>query len=471
MLILPNYAKNTASELGGDGNAITVGGVDENGEDATNELTYLFMDATMNIKNMTNSFSMRVSSKSPEKYLNKIAEVYSKTCGPALFNDDIIIPALVKTGTSLEDARNYAIIGCVEPTGSGDTFGCTSGNDISLVGLLELVLTNGKFRMMGKRTGLKTGDPKKFKSFKEVFEAFKAQLADTVRFIAECTNCKDQVYMEKFHNPYISLTLEGCLENAKDMAQAGTKYNYSSIGGRGLGTTADSLLAIKKAVFEDKLITMKELVKIINKNFRKNEPLRQTLINKYPKYGNDDDEADEMASLVTQLFCEEVLKQESIRGGCFRTGFFSYGMNIIDGSFLGATPNGRKAGEAVSNSISPCNECERSGMTAVLKSYSKLNHELIPNGSSLNIKISPSLLNTEDKRMKFVSLLESFIDLKGMHAQFNVIDAGMLEDAQLHPENYLGLAVRVSGYCAYFNDLGKPVQDDIIQRTRFEHFS
>ena len=470
LLILPNYAKNSASELGGDGNAITIGGVDENGEDATNELTYLFMDATMNIKNMTNSFSMRVSSKSPEEYLLKIAEVYSKTCGPAVFNDEIIIPALVKTGTSLEDARNYAIIGCVEPTGAGDTFGCTSGNDISVVGLLELVLTNGKFRMMGKRTGLKTGNPKKFKSFEEVFEAFKAQLTDTIGFIADCVNYKDQVYMEKFHNPYISLTLEGCLESAKDMAQAGAKYNYSSIGGRGLGTTVDSLIAIKKAVFEDKLLTMKELIKVINKNFRKNEPLRQTLINKYPKYGNDDAEADEMARLVTQLFCEEVLKQESIRGGCFRTGFFSYGMNIIDGSFLGATPNGRKAGEPVSNSISPSNGCEHNGLTAVIKSYSKLDHELIPNGSSLNVKISPALLNTEEKRTKFVSLLESFIDLKGMHVQFNVIDAGMLRDAQLHPENYLGLTVRVSGYCAYWNDLGGPVQEDIIQRTRFENF-
>lgn len=470
LLILPNYAKNSASELGGDGNAITVGGVDENGEDATNELTYLFMDATMNIKNMTNSFSMRVSSKSPKKYLLKIAEVYSKTCGPAVFNDEIIIPALVKTGTSLEDARNYAIIGCVEPTGAGDTFGCTSGNDISVVGLLELVLTNGKFRMMGKRTGLKTGNPKKFKSFEEVFEAFTSQLEDTIAFIAECVNYKDQVYMEKFHNPYISLTLEGCLENAKDMAQAGAKYNYSSIGGRGLATTVDSLIAIKKAVFEDQMLTMKELIKVINKNFRKNEPLRQALINKYPKYGNDNAEADEMARLITQLFCEEVLKQESIRGGCFRTGFFSYGMNIIDGSFLGATPNGRKAGEPVSNSISPSNGCEKSGMTAVLKSYSKLNHELIPNGSSLNVKISPALLSSEDKRMKFVSLLESFIELKGMHVQFNVIDAGTLEDAQKHPENYLGLTIRVSGYCAYFNDLGAPVQADIIQRTRFETF-
>jgi len=177
-----------------------------------------------------------------------------------------------------------------------------------------------------------------------------------------------------------------------------------------------------------------------------------------------------MAALVTKLFCEEVLKQESVRGGCFRTGFFSYGMNIIDGSFLGATPNGRKAGDAVSNSISPSNGCEKNGITAVLKSYSKLEHKLIPNGSSLNVKISPALLNSEEKRMKFISVLKSFIELQGMHVQFNVIDAGMLEDAQIHPENYLGLVVRVSGYCAYFNDLGKPVQDDIIQRTRFDHF-
>ncbi|MFW9898449.1 MAG: glycyl radical protein [Candidatus Thorarchaeota archaeon] len=469
LLILPNYAKQSASELGGDNNACTVGGLDENGEDATNELSFVFMDAAINIKNMTNSFSMRVSSKSSEEYLLKIAEVFSHTSGPAIFNDEIIIPALVKTGYLLEDARNYGIIGCVEPTGVGDTFGCTSGNDISLVGVLELVLTNGKFRMMGKRTGLKTGKLHKFKSFEDVLEAFKKQLSDTIEFIANCVNSKDKIYMERFHNPFISLTLKGCLENGMDMTKASAKYNFTSIGGRGLSTTADSLLAIKKAVFEDKLISMKELKKLLNTNFRRKETIRQKLINKIPKYGNDDEEADEMAKWVAETFCDEVFKQESIRGGYFRPGFFSYGMHVFDGSFLGATPNGRKAGEAVSNSMSPSNRCEKRGPTAVIKSYAKINHEKIPNGSSLNLRLNPSFLKTTERKDKFVSLLKSFIELKGMHMQFNIIDDDILRDAQIHPENYLDLVVRVSGYSAYFTDLGKPVQDDIIQRVQFNN--
>ncbi|MHA1894928.1 MAG: glycyl radical protein [Candidatus Helarchaeota archaeon] len=467
LLILPSYAKQTASELGGDNNAVTIGGVDEEGNDATNELTYLFMDAIQGINSMTNSFSMRVHSKCTDEYLMKIAEVYSKTSGPAVFNDEIIIPALMKAGNSLEDARNYSIIGCVEPTSSGNTFGCTSGNDISLVGLLEMVLNNGKLRMMGKRTGIQTGKLEDFKSFEQILEAYKIQTKNAVEYIAKCVNLKDKVYMTSFHNPFVSLTLEGCLESAMDMTEGGAKYNHASISGRGLSTTADSLLAIKKAVFEEKFITLKELSKMLKSNFRGKEVIRQKLINKISKYGNDDEEADNMARWVAEIFCDAVYEQKSIRQGVFRPGFFSYGMHVVDGSFLGATPNGRKAGRPVSNSMSPGNGCEREGPTAVIKSNARINHELISNGSSLNLKLNPALLKTEENKKKFISLLRTFIDLKNMHVQFNVIDDEILRDAQIHPEQYLDLVIRVSGYSAYFTDLGKPVQDDVIQRVQF----
>jgi len=470
LFILPSYAKQTASELGGDNNAVTIGGVDKKGEDAANELSFIFMDAIGNIKSMTNSFSMRLHSKSSEDYLLKVVEVFSKTSGPAIYNDEIIVPALMTAGDSLEDARNYGIIGCVEPTSCSNTHGCTAGNDISLVGILEKVIINGKLRMMGKRTGLKTGKFEKFKTFENILEAYKKQLYHSIKFIANCVNCKDKVYMEGFHNPYLSLTLDGCLECGLDLTQGGAKYNYGSITARGLATAADSLLAIKKAVFDEKWLTLKELKKILNKNFRKNEVLRQKLINKVAKYGNDDDEADEIAKWITEVFCDEVLKQKSIRnGGCFRPGFFSYGMNVMDGSLLGATPNGRKAGEPVSNSMSPSNNVEKKGITAIIKSYSKINHEKIPNGSALNIKLSPSFLQSEERRKSFIYLLRSFVDLKAMHAQFNTIETKTLLDAQIHPEDYWDLVVRVSGYCAYFNDLGKPVQEDIIQRTQFDN--
>jgi len=467
LLILPSYGKMTASELGGDNNATAVGGVDKKGEDATNDLSYIFMDAIINIKCMTNSFSMRVHSKSPDEYLMKIAEVYSHTSGPAIFNDEIIIPALVKAGDSLEDARDYSIIGCVEPTSAGNTFACTSGNDISLVGLLEMVLNDGKIRMMGKPTGVRTGKLEDFQSFDEILDAYKAQIKHAVEFIAKCVDLKDKVYMEHFHNPFVSITLDGCLDNATDMTMGGAKYNYSSISGRGLSTVADSLLAIKKAVFEEKILTLKELSKMLKSNFRGKKIIRQRLINKIPKFGNDNEEADEMASWVANAFCDEVYKQNSIRGGVFRPGFFSYGMNVMDGSFLGATPNGRRAGEPVSNSMSPSNGSEKMGPTATIKSSSKICHEKISNGSSLNMKLNPSLLQSDAGKKKFVAMLKTFIDLKNMHVQFNVINDEMLREAQIHPEEHMDLVIRVSGYSAYFTDLGKPVQNDIIKRVQF----
>ena len=470
LLVLPSYAKQTASELGGDNNAVTIGGVDKNGNDAANDLSFIFMDAIINIKSMTNSFSMRLHSKSTDDYLLKVAEVFSNTSGPAIYNDEIIVPALMETGCSIEDSRDYGIIGCVEPTSCSNTHGCTAGNDISLVGILEKVLNNGKLRMMGKRTGLKTGKFEKFKSFEEILEAYKKQLSFTIEYIAKCVNGKDKVYMERFHNPYLSLTIDGCLESGLDITEGGAKYNFGSITARGLATAADSLFAIKKAVFDEKWITLKELKKVLDKNFRKNETIRQKLINKIAKYGNDNDEVDEIARWVAEIFCDETMKQKSIRnGGIFRPGFFSYGMNVIDGSFLGATPNGRRAGEPVSNSISPSNNAEKKGPTAIIKSYAKLNHKKISNGSALNIKLSPSFLESEERRKAFTYLLRSFVDLNAMHVQFNTVDTKTLLNAQIHPEDYWDLIVRVSGYCAYFNDLGKPVQDDIIQRAQFNN--
>lgn len=471
LFVLPNYGKQTASELGGDNQAVTIGGVNMDGIDATNPLSHVFLDAITNIKSMTNSFSIRLHSNSPGEYISKVTDVISKTSGPALFNDEIIIPSQVNSGMSLKDARDYGIIGCVEPSSCGNTHSCTSGNDISIVGILEMALNDGRLRMMGKRTGVKTGKARDFESFEQVKDAFKAQMKKQVEFIAECVNLKDKVYMERFHNPYISLTLEGCLENAMDFTGGGARYNFSSISGRGLATAADSLYTIKKAVFDEQWISMKELLKALDKNFRKNEPLRLKLKNKIVKYGNDNEEVDQMASWIAESFCNVVNAQTSIRKGTgFRPGFFSYGMNVYDGSFLGATPNGRLAGEPVSNSASPSNGSELNGPTAVIKSYSKLKQEKISNGSSLNLKISPSFFNTKQRKEKFVSLIKAFVKLKAMHMQFNVVDTKTLIEAQENPQNYLDLVVRVSGYSAYFNDLGRPVQDDIIDRCQFNSF-
>ncbi|MBW1990305.1 MAG: glycyl radical protein, partial [Deltaproteobacteria bacterium] len=468
LLILPEFAKNTASELGADNCAVTVGGVDRQGNDAANELTDLFFDAICEIRSMTNSFSIRVGSHSSQQYLEKTARVFAHTSGPAVFNDDVICAALSGCGYSAEDARDYSVIGCVEPAGSNDTFGCTSGNDVSLVGVLEMVFTNGRIRMMGRRTGVATGNPARFSSFDQVLSAFRRQLAAQVALIAACVNEKDRVYMERFPNPAISMTLTGCLESGRDMTAGGARYNFGSIGGRGLATTADSLCAVKKAVFEEKWLSMAELVRLLDTNFRDAEDMRLRLLKKTPKYGNDDPEADAMAGWVAKVFCEEVSRHKNIRGGPFRPGFFSYGMHVYDGMLLGATPNGRRAGEPVSNSLSPSTGSETKGPTAVINSYASLCHSRISNGSSLNIRLSPSLVRCEKGEKNLAALLAGFVKRGAMHVQFNVVDDTTLRAAQANPENYTDLVVRVSGYCAYFTDLGRAIQEDVIRRIAFD---
>lgn len=470
LIILPAIAKDTGSELGADNQTITIGGLNVNGENSTNELSYLFLEAVKNIKCMTNGVNIRISNKAPVDFLIKTAEVFSITSGPAVFNDDVIISALVGCGYSLEDARNYAIIGCVEPTSDGNTFGCTSGNDVSLVGTLEMVLTNGYLRIMGKKVGLETGNPKNFKSFDELMDAYKKQLAYNIEFIVKYVNIKDKVYADNFHNPYVSSTLLGCIENGLDMTQGGAKYNFNSISGRGLGTVTDSLSVIKKLVFDKKDLTMSELINALNYNYKDREKIRQILLNRAPKYGQDDDFADNIARDIAEMFCDEVSKYSTIRGGIFRPSFFSYGMHVVEGSFLGATPDGRCAGEPVSNSISPSNGAETKGPTAVLKSCAKINHRKISNGCSLNMKFLPSLLRTEKDIRNFAYLIKTYFELGGMHIQFNVVDNKILRDAQKNPEKYKDLVVRVSGYSAYFVDLGKSIQNEIIARTEFGNY-
>lgn len=470
LLVLPSFAKQTGSELGADNNALTIGGVDREGRDAANELSVLFMEAAGNIKCMSNSFAVRVHSQSSPEFLEKVTQLVSRTNGPAIFNDHAIIPSQESCGHSREDARDYSIIGCVEPTSSGNTFGCTAGNDISLVGVLEMVLNNGRLFMMGHRTGLKTGKPENFSSFDDMLSAYKKQLAHSVAFIAHCVNAKDEIYRDHFHNPYVSLTLDGCLDSGMDVTQGGALYNFGSISARGLATTADSLLAVKKAVFEERWISMSDLLTALRTNFRDNEVLRQKLIHKIPKYGSDSKEADDMARWVADQFCEEVFRQKPVRGSCFRPGFFSYGMHVFDGMMLGATPDGRRAGEPVSNSLSPSNGSERNGLAGVLNSNARIPHEKISNGSSLNIRLSPSMFSTSERREKFIALLKGFIINGNMHMQLNVVDSETLKDAQKRPELYTDMVVRVSGYSAYFTDLGVPLQDDLIRRTQFNSY-
>ena len=470
LLMIPAGGKSTGSELGADNEAITVGGVDRDGCDATNDLSYLFLEASAGLRSMVNSFSIRVSETSPPEWTRRVAQLFSVTSGPAVFNDEAIVPSLIGCGYALEDARDYAIVGCVEQTGDGDTFGCTSGNDISLVGALEMTLFRGRLWVVGKRVGPDTGDPRAFATFDEFLAAYKRQVRFLTDLVARATDLKDQVYAEGFPNPFVSATVAGCLDRARDLTQGGAKYDFSSISARGLGTVADSLAAIRRFVYEEKKVSMAELLAALKTNFRGHEPLRQMLRTKAPKFGRDDDAADALAKDVAETFCREVAERPAARGGVFRPSFFSYGMHVMEGSFIGATPDGRLAGAPVSNSLSPTNGADSRGPTAVFRSLAKIDHTLISNGCALNVRLRPSLVAGAERIEKLAQLVRGYFAMGGMEVQFNVVDTQTLRDAQAHPENHRGLVVRVSGYSAYFTDLGTAIQNEIIARTAHGEF-
>ena len=468
LIMLITAGKDTASEMAVGSNTFTVGGLDRDGNDATNDLSYLFVEAHDNMKALANNLSVRISGKTPREFLERSCESYRSTSGLAFFNDEVIVKELAEDGYSPEDARDYSIVGCVEPTSTGNSFACTAGNDISLAGVLEMTLKRGRMLFSGRTVGAPTPDPRTFSSFDDLKEAFGEQLSFNVEKLVRAVELLDRAYSEEFPCPPLSATLEGCLESGRDMTRGGAKYNYGSITGRGLGTVVNSLTAIRWAVFERNILTMDELMRLLERNFRGAESVRQTLLSKAPKYGNDDGEADGIATWVTEVFCREVRKHRCGRGGFYRPGMFSYGVHVMDGLYLGATPDGRLAGEPVSNGISPVNGTERGGPTAVLQSAAKAGGSQLSNGTALNMRLSPGLLASDESTGKLASLVEGYFALGGRHVQFNVVDTATLKEAQAHPEKYPDLVVRVSGYCAYFTDLGTSIQNDIIARTDFE---
>lgn len=467
LMILPYAGKNTGNELGSDSCVPTVGGVDADGNDAVNELSGIILDAFANVKSLGNSFTIRLSEKSPRWFWEKALATFRHTSGAALFNDEMVVKALERCGMPAADARDYGVIGCVEPTGDGNTFGCTSGNDISLAAAVEMALNNGYLRIMGKRIGPATGNARNFTNFEELMHAYNRQVAFLVDTVARAVNLKDDVYRNGFHNPYISATLTGCVENARDMTCGGARYNFASISGRGLGTAVDSLAAVKHFVFDKGELSMAALLDMLDNNFAHQEVFRRKLLCLAPKYGADNGPADAIAARVCAFFCDHVSGHQSIRRGPFRPSFFSYGMHVLEGLYIGALPNGRKAGEPVSNSLSPSNGVEKQGPTGVLRSVARMDHTRVSNGLAVNIKLSPALFAGQERLDKMIALVKGYFAEGGMEVSPNVVSNQTLKAAQQHPEQYQDLVVRVSGYSALFTDLGRPLQDEIISRTEF----
>lgn len=443
---------------------IVLGGLTEEGLDATNELSILCLKATSDIKFPQPSLSVRYHMNSPDDFMIDVAKVIRLGIGlPALYNDEAHIPALMNRGVTLKDARNYALVGCVEPTPAGKSFPNAAGSKFNLVKCLELALYGGEDPVTGKKVGLET--EKNFLSFDDLLNAYKKQVQHFVRKMVLAENIIENAHKELTPLPWLSVMTGGCLEKGKEVLEGGAKYNFTGPQGVGLATVADSLAAIKKLVFENSQTTIEELKQKLKENFESDERYRQMLINLSPKYGNDDDYVDLLAREVMDIFAAEVEKFSNTRGGQFHAGMFPASANVSLGRVVGATPDGRRYGEPLPDGISPVQGRDTSGMTAVFNSVSKLNHLRTSNGTLLNQKLHPLTLSTDEGLRKLVSAIRAYFSKRAMHVQFNVVSSEILKDAQRNPEKYQGLVVRVSGWSAFWVTIDKALQDDIISRS------
>jgi len=447
---------------------LTIGGVDRNGKDATNELSYLMLDAYTHLKTVQPTFSIRIHEMTPEDFLYKVGESVKSGTSIALFNDEVMIKSLLKIGFTLEDSREYAPIGCVEPQHPYKSFGSTNANQINIMKCLELALTNGIDIVTRVDYGVKSD--KKITTYEDLWEAFKNQTRYFIKNMVLTMEVLDTAIAEINPQPFLSAITENCLEIGLDVTQGGAIYNFTGAQLIGLATVADSLAVIKKIVFEDKLLSFEELVQMLKKNYRgiyqgkKGSEWREIFINKVPKYGNDVDEVDQIAVDVVNFYCEEILKYSNYRGGKFNPGILSTSFHLAFGIFTGASANGRKSKDPLSNGVGPTNGMDKNGPTAILNSVKKLDHGLITNGDSLILAFHPNTLNAEI----FPSLIRTFFQPDGgFHIQFNVVGKDTLCEAQQNPDEYQGLVVRIAGYSVLFTELSKMAQDEIIARTEY----
>jgi pyruvate formate-lyase/glycerol dehydratase family glycyl radical enzyme len=453
----------------GFGQLMTLGGQGQQGEDATNDLTYLFLEAIEELNLLEPKRSVRIHKNTPDNFLLRLSESIKKCHGsPFLMNfDGVVIPALIKEGINPKEAWDYGVVGCLENTAQygRDRSGTVDVNP-DLAKAVELALNDGKDMIKGDQIGPRTGDPINFKTFNEFMSAVKEQLKAVVNHAIEVASAFDGIRAKFEPVPYCSSLMQGCLEKGKDVRQGGTIYNFITVEGVGIATLADSVTAIKKLVYDDKKVSMKDLVESIRKDFAGNEKLRQMLINEAPKYGNDDDYADGVARDLSRFWAEEVAKHTSpVTGRRFRAGYLSWNYYIDNGPKLASTPDGRKRGKYLSNGVQPVQGRDVKGPTAAFKSVCKLGYDVVPNGASYVITLSPATFKDEEHLKKFAAMLRAFDKLGGTSMQVNLVDAGTLKDAQKHPENYQNLLVRVTGYNAYFVTLGREMQDEIISRT------
>jgi formate C-acetyltransferase len=448
---------------------INVGGVKPDGSDGVNELSYLILEVVEEMRITQPSSMVQINKKTPDRFLMKALGIIKTGFGqPSVFNSDVIIQELLRQGKSIEDARNGGASGCVETGAFGKECYILTGY-FNLAKVLEIALNNGTDPRTGRRIGIETGDPMLFGSFEDVLEAFDKQLRFFIDTKIEGNNIIEKLYADLLPVPFLSLLIDDCIANGRDYNEGGARYNSNYIQAVGLGTVTDSLAAIKHSVFDEKSTSIKTLLEALKSNFEGNETLRQRLLNKTPKYGNDDDYADEVMKTVFEMYFQAIDGRPTMKGGQYRVNFLPTTVHIYFGKHVGATPDGRKATEPLSEGISPVQGADRHGPTAVIKSASKLDH-VRTGGTLLNQKFTPQLLATEESLRKLGYLIRTYFRLNGHHIQFNVINSETLRDAQRHPDRYRDLIVRVAGYSDYFVDLNVDLQKEIIKRTEHSSF-
>lgn len=507
---------------------LCVGGQDEDGNDATNDISYMCMEAVAHVRLPAPSFSVRIHQNTPMKFLYRACEVSRLGYGvPAMYNDEVIILALVSRGVALKDARDYCIIGCVEPQAGHRTEGWHDAAFFNIAKVLDITLNNG--RCNGKQLGPKTGELTEMKSLEDIFKAYQIQMEYFVRHLAKADNAVDYAHMEKAPLPFMSALVDDCIGAGKTAQEGGAIYNFTGPQAFGVADSGDSLYAIQKKVFEEKVVSLEELKAALENNFGFSIGVKPSaccckgetsakgelsesevyeavkkilssngsidiatledkissmkapsscceakagdfvtikkLLEKTDSFGNDNDECDEIAVRCAKIYCNEVDKYKNPRGGQFQAGIYPVSANVLFGKDVGALPDGRLAKEPLADGVSPRQGMDVEGPTAAANSVAKLPHAQASNGTLYNQKFNPKAVAGDEGLKNFASIVRTYFNHKGMHVQFNVIDRKTLLEAQEHPEDHQDLIVRVAGYSAHFVTLAKEVQDDIINRT------
>jgi len=446
---------------------INIGGLKPDGTDAVNEMSYILLDVIKEMRILQPSSMVQISRKSPDRFVHKSLDIIRTGFGqPSCFNTDAIIQEMLHQGKDIIDARNGGASGCVE-TGAFGTEAYWLTGYFNLPKVLELTLNNGFDKRTGKIVGLETGYANDYKRFEDLLEAFRLQVNFFINIKIQGNNIIEKTFSSWLPVPFLSLLVEDCISSGKDYNSGGARYNTSYIQGVGLGSIADMLASLRYNIYDNRKYSWEEMMKALDSNFIGFEQVQYEMIYNTPKYGNDDDYADHLAVAVFDIFYDAVNGRPTPRGGIHRINMLPTTSHVYFGSVIDATPDGRNAGKPLSEGISPSQGVDKNGPTSVIKSASKIDH-LRTGGTLLNQKFSPSFFEDEDSYTNLTALIRSYFSLDGHHIQFNVVNAETLKDAQIHPELYRDLIVRVAGYSDYFNDLGEDLQNEIIERTEHE---